>query len=80
MGQEQAKIDPKEAAKEQKKIITRAQRKLERESKKLETHEAKMMKEVKKMAQNNQHAAAKIMAKDIARNRQQRTQYLTMSS
>ena len=36
MGNEQAKVDPKELAKEQARVITRSQRKLEREAKKLE--------------------------------------------
>ena len=65
-------IDPKEAAREQKRIITRANRKLEREIKGLERQEAKTMKEVKRLAQAGQHNAAKILSKDIARNRTQR--------
>lgn len=80
MGNKQQKIDPKEAAREQKRIITRANRKLEREIKALERQEAKTMKEVKKLAQAGQHNAAKIMSKDIARNRTQRNQYRTMAS
>ncbi len=46
----------------------------------MEQQEAKTMKEIKKMAEKGQHAAAKIMAKDIARNRASRVQMMTMSS
>ena len=80
MGNKQPVIDPKEAAREQKRIITRANRKLEREIKTLERQEAKTMKEVKKLATAGQHNAAKILSKDIARNRTQRNQYRTMAS
>ena len=72
MGNKQPVVDPKEAAREQKRIITRANRKLEREIKGLERQEAKTMKEVKRLAQAGQHNAAKILSKDIARNRTQR--------
>ena len=80
MGNEQAKVDPKELAKEQARVITRSQRKLEREAKKLEGQEAKSLREIKKLAEKGQHQAAKIVAKDIARSRATRNQYLTMSS
>ena len=73
-------VDPKEAAREQKRIITRSERKLEREIKGLERQEAKTMKEVKKLAQAGQHNAAKMLSKDIARNRTQRTQYRQVAS
>jgi len=80
MGNKQPTIDPKEAAREQKRIITRSNRKLEREIKGLERQEAKTMKEVKKLATAGQHNAAKILSKDIARNRTQRNQYRSMAS
>ena len=68
MGAKQGKqIDPQEVAREQKRTIRRSQRKLEREVKNLERQEAKTMKEVKKLAEQGQHAAARIMAKDIVR-------------
>ena len=69
MGNKQPTVDPKEMAREQKRIITRSNRKLEREIKTLERQEAKTMKEVKKLAQAGQHNEAKILSKDIARNR-----------
>jgi hypothetical protein len=80
MGNKQAKIDPKEAAKEQKRIMRKSQRQLERESKKLESQEAKALKEIKKMATAGHHDAAKILSKDVARNRAMRKQYLVMGS
>ncbi len=80
MGNKGPAIDPKEAAREQKRIITRSERKLEREIKGLERQEAKTMKEVKKLATAGQHNAAKILSKDIARNRTQRNQYRQIAS
>ena len=73
-------VDPKEVAREQKRVITRSQRKLEREIKALERQEAKTMREIKKLATSGQHNAAKILSKDIARNRSQRNQYRQLSS
>jgi len=80
MGQEQSKVDPKELAKEQKKIIRKSQRQLERETKKLETQEKKQLAEIKKMAMAGHHDAAKILSKDIAKNRTMRKQYMMMGS
>jgi len=64
-------VDPKEAAKTQKKVIRASKRKLDREIKNLEKQEKKLMGEIKKMAQKGQHGPAKIMAKDVARCRGQ---------
>ena len=69
MGNKGPQIDPKEAAREQKRIITRSERKLNREIGALERQEAKTMREIKKLATSGQHQAAKILSKDIARNR-----------
>ena len=80
MGNKGPQIDPKEAAKEQKRVITRSQRKLEREIKALERQEAKTMREIKKMATAGQHQAAKILSKDVSRNRSTRLQYRNMAS
>ena len=80
MGNKGPQIDPKEAAKEQKRIITRSERKLNREIGALERQEAKTMREVKKLATAGQHNAAKILSKDIVRNRTTRTQYRNMAS
>lgn len=68
MGAKQTvQVDPKEAAKAQKKIVRGSQRKLDKEIRNLEKQEKKMMGEIKKMAQKGQHGPAKIMAKDVAR-------------
>lgn len=80
MGNKGPQIDPKEAAREQKRTIQRSQRKLDREIKGLERQEAKTMKEIKKLATQGQHNAARILSKDIARNRGQRNHYRMMSS
>ena len=81
MGNKQGvQVDPKELAKEQKRIIRKSTRQLERESKKLEAAEKKSMAEIKKMAMAGHHDAAKILSKDIAKNRVMRKQYLMMGS
>ena len=52
MGNKQvAKVDPKELAKEQKKVVRGAQRKLAREVTNIERQEKKTMAEIKKMAE-----------------------------
>ena len=71
MGNNAPKIDPKEQAKENKRVITRAIRNIERENKKLQGQEAKTLKEIKALAQKNQHGPAKLMSKDLVRSRQQ---------
>lgn len=50
MGNKGPQLDPKEVAREQKRIITRSERKLNREISALERQEAKTMKEIKKLA------------------------------
>ena len=80
MGNKGPAPDPKEVAREQKRIISRSERKLNREISGLERQEAKTMKEVKKLAQAGQHGAAKILSKDIARGRATRNQYRMMAS
>ena len=80
MGNKGPQIDPKEAAKEQKRIITQSQRKLEREIKSLERQEAKVLKDIRKLATEGHHDSAKILSKDIGRNRAQRNQFRMISS
>ena len=50
MGNKAPKVDPKEQAKENKRVITRAIRNIERENKKLQGQEAKTLKEIKALA------------------------------
>ena len=81
MGQpNQPQVDPKELIKEQKRILTRSQRKIERECTKLETQTKKTLAEIKKLATKGQHDAAKILAKDVARQRNQAKSFMMMSS
>lgn len=74
------KLTPKEEMKQNKRIIDRSARKVERENKKLQSQEKKITTEIKKMAKAGQHKAAKIMSKDLVRNRNQVAQYYQMSS
>lgn len=67
-------------AKEQKKVVRGAQRKLTRECTNIERQEKKTMAEIKKMAEKGQHGPAKILSKDVARQRKQRDQYMMMGS
>ena len=69
MGNSQPKIDPKEQAKENKRTLNRAIRQIERERTKMQAQEAKTLKEIKKLAMQNQHGPAKIMSKDLVRAR-----------
>ena len=80
MGNSQPKIDPKEEAKQNKRIIDRAVRQIEREQKKMQGMEAKQLKEIKALAQKNQHGPAKILAKDLVRTRAQVNQFYSMTS
>ena len=66
--------------KQNKRIIDRAAKKVERENKKLQGSEKKIIAEVKKMAKAGQHKAAKILARDLVRNRNQVAQYYMMAS
>ena len=80
MGNKGPAPDPKEVAREQKRVITRSQRKLEREIKALERQEAKTMKEIKKLAEKGQNGPAKILAKDVARGRSTMMNYRNLAS
>ena len=80
MGNTQPKKDPKEVAKENQRMLKRAIRTIEREQKKLQNGEAKLLKEIKALAQKNQHGPAKILSKDLVRKRAQVNQYYTMIS
>ena len=81
MGSCQGKVEvTADQAKEQKRMLNRAIRQIERERSKLQAQEAKTLKEIKKLATQNQHGAAKIMAKDLVRSRTQVNMYYTMAS
>ena len=57
MGNSQPKLDPKEEAKQQKRTITRAIRQIDRERTKMQNQEAKTLREIKALAQKNQHVS-----------------------
>eukprot|EP00347_Sterkiella_histriomuscorum_P021172 403334975 len=66
--------------KQNKRMMERASRKIDRERQKIEMNEKKQLKEIQKLAKMGQHGAAKVLAKDVARMRSQVTQYYAMSS
>jgi len=80
MGQPQVKLTPKEQAKMHRRTVDKASRTIERERTKLQQNEKKLMTEIKKMAKEGQHKAAKILAKDLVRTRNQVSNYFTMNS
>ena len=57
MGNEQVKIDPKEQMKQNKRLMDRAARKIERERAKIEAQEKKHLKEIQKLAKAGQHVS-----------------------
>jgi len=55
MGNSQPKMTPKEMARQNKRIVDRAVRQIERERNKLESQEKKLLEEIRKLAKKNQH-------------------------
>ena len=80
MGNKPPQKSPEEIAKENKRMLSRAIRTVEREQKKLQNQETKLLKDIKALAQKNQHGPAKILSKDLVRTRSQVNQYYTMIS
>ena len=80
MGNSAPKKTAKELARENKRIVDRAVRQIDRERLKIENNEKKMLEEIKKLAKKNQHGPAKAMSKDLIRMRNQVNQYYTMTS
>ncbi|KAL3785029.1 hypothetical protein HJC23_007950 [Cyclotella cryptica] len=70
----------KEQLRENKRMITRAIRELDRETRSLQKEEQRLTIEIKKMARDNQMKAVKIMAKDLVRTRQYITKFIEMRS
>ena len=71
MGNQPPKKTPKELARENKRIVDRAVRQIERERTKLDGNEKKLLEEIKKLAKKNQHATARALSKDLIRTRNQ---------
>jgi charged multivesicular body protein 2A len=70
----------KEVLRENKRMITKAIRELDRERTSLEREEKRLTMEIKKMAKLNQMNAVKIMAKDLVRTRSYVTKFIEMRS
>lgn len=81
MGQMFGKEKPlKEVLRENKRMITKAVRELDRERAALEREEKRLTVEIKNMARQQQMGAVKIMAKDLVRTRQYITKFIEMRS
>jgi len=81
MGQVFGKEKPlKEVMRENKRMITRAVRELDREKMGLEREEKRLTIEIKKAAKEQQMSSVKIMAKDLVRTRQYVTKFIEMRS
>uniref|UniRef100_A0A7S3ZEY6 Charged multivesicular body protein 2a n=1 Tax=Lotharella globosa TaxID=91324 RepID=A0A7S3ZEY6_9EUKA len=74
------KKSPKEIVREQKRLVNRSVRQLEREITGLKREEAKIIKNIKKDAKANQMSSVKIMAKDLVRIRKQQTKFLNLTA
>jgi len=70
----------KEVLRENKRMINRAIRELDREKIGLEREEKRLTMEIKKAARENQMKSVKIMAKDLVRTRQYVTKFIEMRS
>jgi len=81
MGNMMGKDKPlKEVLRENKRMITRAIRELDRERAALEREEKKLTIDIKKMAKEQQMGAVRIMAKDLVRTRAHVTKFIEMRS
>jgi charged multivesicular body protein 2A len=57
MGNSQPKLTPKELARQNKRIVDKAVRQIDRERTKLQGNEGKLLEEIKKLAKKNQHVS-----------------------
>ena len=80
MGANEVKIDPKEAQRNNKRLLRKATRQIERERIKLESAEKKALEEVKAQAKKGKHEAAKIIAKEVVNVRKQVNQFYIMQT
>eukprot|EP00954_Amorphochlora_amoebiformis_P030600 1394919-Amorphochlora_amoeboformis.AAC.2 len=69
-----------EIVREQKRMVNRSVRSLEREIAGLKREEKKLIANIKKDAKKNQMSAVKIMAKDLVRIRKQQTKFLNLTA
>jgi charged multivesicular body protein 2A len=68
----------KEIVREQKRMVDKSIRELEREKAGLEKQEQKLIQDIKKAAKNEQMKAVQIMAKDLVRIRKNQTKFVNM--
>ena len=68
----------KDVLRENKRMINKAVRELDREKMGLEREEKRLMMEIKKAAKENQMQSVKIMAKDLVRTRQYVAKFIEM--
>lgn len=74
------KKTPKEIVREQKRLIDRSIRELDRERMGLQRQEETLKAEIKKMARQNQAGAVQVMAKDLVRTRAYITKFYKMKA
>jgi charged multivesicular body protein 2A len=74
------KKTPQEIMRENKRLIDRSIRELDRERSNMQRQEQRLIGEIKKMARSNQTAAMRIMAKDLVRTRAAITKFFRMKA
>jgi len=74
------KKTPAELLRENKRMLDRSIREIERERQGLQNQEKKLITEIKKTAKQGQMAAVKVMAKDLIRTRHQITKFYALKS
>lgn len=74
------KKTPAELLRENKRMLDRSIREIERERQGLQTQEKKLIAEIKKSAKQGQMGAVKVMAKDLIRTRHQITKFYALKS
>ncbi|KAJ7554460.1 hypothetical protein O6H91_06G141400 [Diphasiastrum complanatum] len=74
------KKTPAELLRENKRMLDRSIREIERERQSLQTQEKKLISEIKKTAKQGQMSAVRVMAKDLIRTRHQITKFYGLKS
>ncbi|CAO1943887.1 unnamed protein product, partial [Urochloa humidicola] len=74
------KKTPAELLRENKRMLDKSIREIERERQGLQTQEKKLINEIKKVAKQGQMGAVKVMAKDLIRTRHQITKFYALKS
>lgn len=74
------KLTPDEMMRKNQRALNRAMRDLDREKTKMEQQEKKIIADIKKLANDNQIDAVKIMAKDLVRTRRTVRKFMLMKA